>query len=132
MKAHSTDFVFFAGSIGELGDTSRHVSMAASDLRLLNPLTGTAPLFRNDRDRQLTIALHRSRALLSDESAEGWGIKPVLMFMVNASMKHHRTAEELEAAGLRSVDSRYVSETSSGFLFTKARWSECSTTGCQY
>ncbi len=106
----TTDFVFFAHSIQELADSNRHVAMSALDLRILNPLTGTAPLFRSDLDRLLTTALHRNRPLLADESAEGWRIKPVLMFMVNASMKHHRTAEELEVEGLKLVGSRFVGD----------------------
>ena len=44
------------------------------------------------------------------EGEGGWGIKPTLMFMMNAEMKGHRTAEELEAVGCRMEGNRYFSE----------------------
>lgn len=106
----ATDFVFFAHGIEELADPERHVAMSANDLRLLNPLTGTAPLFQSNRERLLTIAFHRNRPIVASADEDGWRIKPVLMFMVNASMKHHRTAEELETEGLGQVGNRFVGD----------------------
>lgn len=110
VRAASTDFVFFAHSVDELRDPTRHVPMSDGDLRLLNPLTGTAPLFRSERDRLLTIALHRGRPIVGDQDENGWKIQPILMFMVNAALKHHRTADELSADGLKAIGNRFVGD----------------------
>lgn len=89
------DFVFFAHQATDLADKSRHVFMGPTDLAAINPLTQTAPLFRSVRDQELTLALHQRGPVLADEGAQGWHVKQVLMFMMNAAMKSHRSADEL-------------------------------------
>lgn len=108
ISTKSTDFVFFARGVEELSDPKRHILMSANDLRLLNPLTGTAPIFRSERDHSISIALHKGRPIVGDDGEEGWKIKTILMFMVNASMTHHKTGDELEKAGYKLVGNRFV------------------------
>jgi hypothetical protein len=106
---HTTDFVFFAQQVGELSDTSRHIPMSQSDLCSLNPITLTAPLFRSRQDQEITLRLHRDAPILTQEDSErGWRVKPTLMFMMNASMKIHRSADELESAGYALVGNWYA------------------------
>jgi hypothetical protein len=107
---NSIDFVFFACGIEELTDINRHIFMTSKDLLQLNPLTGTAPLFRSERDRSISIAIHSNRPILADESEHGWQIKSVLMFMVNASMTHHRSAEELETIGCQQIGNHFFAD----------------------
>lgn len=99
-----TDFVFFAHNVSELSDHERHVALAPTDLATLNPLTKTSPLFKSIRDQTLTLELHGTNPIVADEDDDGWQISPILMFMMNASMKHHRTTDELESDGYSLVE----------------------------
>jgi len=109
-STQTTDFVFFAHGVEDLSEPGRHIFMSSEDLRQLNPLTGTAPLFRSEKDRSISIALHRNRPILTDESETGWQIKSILMFMVNASMTHHKTAEELESMEYLRVGNHFIGD----------------------
>jgi hypothetical protein len=106
-----TDFVFFASSPSDLADSDRHVRLSQQAVAALNPLTHTAPLFRTRRDCDLTLKMQKIGPIIGRTEGEGgWGIKPTLMFMMNAEMKGHRTAEELEAAGCQLKGNRYIGE----------------------
>lgn len=96
-----TDFVFYATTIADLSDATRHVPMSQDDLRQINPLSLTAPLFHSRRDQDITLDMQRRVPILADPAPTGWKIRPILMFMMNAAMTGHRTAEELEKLGFR-------------------------------
>ena len=106
---HLADFVFFARHVDELRDVDRHVPMSKHDLYALNPLSGTAPLFQSKRDMRITLHLHDVAPILAKEDGNNvWRVKPTLMFMMNASMTTHRSAEELETNGYQLYGNRYV------------------------
>jgi hypothetical protein len=103
-----TDFVFFAHSQPDLADADRHIRLSQHAVAALNPLTRTAPLFRLRRDYDLTLWMQQAGAIIgSSDGKDDWGIKQTLMFMMNAAMKGHRTAEELEAAKFQAEGNRY-------------------------
>ncbi len=105
----NTDFVFFAHSPLDLTDSNRHIKLSQEAVSALNPLSRTAPLFRSRTDYALTIKMHEDNPIIGKSNDErNWGIKPALMFMMNADMKGHRTAEELEAAGCLLDGNRYL------------------------
>jgi hypothetical protein len=106
---HITDFVFFTRGVDELRDIDRHVPMSKRDLYALNPLSGTAPLFQSKRDMQITLHLHEVAPILAKEDRDnGWQVHPTLMFMMNAAMTAHRSAEELEADSYQLRGNRYI------------------------
>jgi hypothetical protein len=106
-----TDFVFFAQSVFDLADRSHHIRLSQQAISVLNPLTQTAPLFRSRHDYVLALKIQKAGPIIGRNDGEcSWGIKPMLMFMMNAAMKEHRTAEELEADGYRVEGNRYVHE----------------------
>lgn len=94
-NATATDFVFYATTPSDLAQPHRHVPMEPSDLALVNPMSRTAPLFRTRRDQSITLRLHRASTWLGDDSERGWKVQQVLMFMVNAALTSHRSADEL-------------------------------------
>ncbi len=107
--AAATDFVFFASKVDELRDSGRHVPMSPPDVRALNPLTGTAPLFRSAREMKIALHLHQKAPILAHkDEEEGWQVKPTLMFMMNATMKSHRSADELESRHYKLHGNRFV------------------------
>jgi hypothetical protein len=104
-----TDFVFFAHSPSDLADADRHIRLSQHAVSLLNPLSRTAPLFRTRRDYVLTLRMQKAGPIIGRSNGKrGWAIKPTLMFMMNADMKGHRTAEELEATGCQIEGNRYL------------------------
>jgi hypothetical protein len=111
--AMETDFAFYAASVPELSERDRHVHLSQGDLARINPLTKTAPLFRNKRDYVLTDRLQSAGPIIGEEGATGkWQVRPLLMFMMNATMRGHRTAEEMVDDGYQLIANRFQKERS--------------------
>lgn len=88
-RADKADFVCFAGKMDDLHDTRRRFQLTPEDFKLLNPNTGTCPVFRSNADAELTKKIYRATPVLwrekTDEQAEEnpWGLSLMLMFMMN-------------------------------------------------
>lgn len=106
-SCEATDFVFFAHLLSDLMQPHRHIRLSQESVTALNPLTRTAPLFRSMTDYVLTLRLQKSGPLIGSTHG-GWAIAPTLMFMMNAELQGHRTADELEREGFRLVGNRYT------------------------
>ena len=67
-------FAFGVRYIADLPD--RRFTMPPSDLLLVNPNTGTAPLFRSRRDAEITLGIYRRVPVLWREEPDEnpWGI----------------------------------------------------------
>ena len=95
-----TDCAFFLQSVSELDDAERRFQMAAEDFRLVNPNTGTAPIFRSRRDAELTTAIYRRLPVLVDRSggdvAAAWPVRYQRMFDMTNDSAAFRTREELQ------------------------------------
>ncbi len=59
-SALQTEFVCFAKQVEHLGDTRRRFKLAPVDFALINPNTRTCPVFRSERDAELTKKLYRA------------------------------------------------------------------------
>ena len=97
------DFVFFARRVEHLDEADRHFSLSADDIALMNPNTGTCPIFRSKRDAEINKAIYRRVPVLIREGTpevNPWGIsfRQGLFNMANDSGLF-RTREELEADG---------------------------------
>ena len=90
-------FAFFAHHPADL--PARRFALTPDELLLLNPNTGTCPVFRSRRDAELTLAAYRRHPVLVNKSlgARGnpWQVTFQLMFMMNTDSKHFRTQDEL-------------------------------------
>ena len=96
LQRETADFVFFAHRMVELRDKNRHISLSPEDIKLLNPNTHTCPVFRSNRDAEITKAIYRRAPILIDrtrkEGGNPWGIKFVTMFhQTNAAELFHTT-----------------------------------------
>lgn len=85
-------FCFFAHSVADVRSPGMCFSMAADDIILLNPNTRTCPVFRTERDAEITKGIYRRVPVLIREAQDGsreenpWGITFMSMFhMANAS-----------------------------------------------
>lgn len=104
-----TDFVYFAQSPLDLSGIERHIHLSQKAVSFLNPLTQTAPLFRTRHDYALAVKMQMAGPIIGrTDRDDSWRIKPTLMFMMNAEMKGHRTAEELEKSGYKLSGNQYV------------------------
>jgi hypothetical protein len=80
--SQKADFVCFATHTSHLLDARRRFQLTKDEFRLINPNTRTCPIFRSQRDAELTKKLYRAAPVLikegcSDESVQDinpWGI----------------------------------------------------------
>lgn len=68
IREPAAQFAFFLGAAADLDDTERVFALAPEEIALINPNTGTLPLFRTRRDADLTVAIQRRLPVLVDES----------------------------------------------------------------
>ncbi|MCA9958868.1 MAG: hypothetical protein KC443_07535, partial [Anaerolineales bacterium] len=104
-------FVFFAQEAADLRDPERCFTLSAADIALLNPNTRTCPIFRSRRDAELTKSIYRRIPVLLKEGEpeeNPWGIKFMLMFMMNTDSYRFRTREQLEEDGWRLTGNQFV------------------------
>ncbi len=96
------EFVFFAHKVQDLQENERRFTLATGDLALINPNTRTCPIFRSERDMELTKAIYsRVPVLLKEGPPEEnpWTISFVRMFDMTNDSHLFRTREQLEADG---------------------------------
>ncbi len=95
-------FAFFLLDAAELDDPGRVFALSPAEIALLNPNTGTLPIFRSRRDADVTAAIYRRIPVLWDETkSDGnpWGIIVKNLFNMTDDSDLFRTREELEADG---------------------------------
>ena len=136
-KREPARLAFFLTRPEELEDPTRTFSLTPEDFALLNPNTKTCPVFRTRQDAELTKKIYRRVPVLWREAQEvpnlpeggllpytapltpgtkvlpeenPWGVRFLLMFMMNTDSDLFRTRKELEARGFRLVGNRFVGE----------------------
>jgi len=117
--AAQAEFVCFATRVEQLNDPRRRFSLSPADFRLINPNTLTCPVFRSERDAELTKKLYRAAPVLInetliDEGKEGgnpWGIS----FMAMLHMANDSQLPLYEAKMIHQFDHRWATYASSAF-----------------
>ena len=96
----------------DLGDPGRVFTLSADEIALLNPNTGTCPVFRNASDAELTKKIYRRVPILVREGPpeqNPWCLSFGRMLdMANDSGLFH-TREQLESAGARLAGNIFTS-----------------------
>ncbi|MFI5387223.1 MAG: restriction endonuclease, partial [Fimbriimonadales bacterium] len=98
----STDFAFFCRRVEQLQEPDRHFSLSADEIRLMNPNTGTCPIFRSQRDAEINKVIYRRVPVLIREGTpeeNPWGIGFLRMLDMANDSGLFRTREQLEADG---------------------------------
>jgi hypothetical protein len=96
------DFAFFLHDTTELEDYDRRFTLTPEEITLLNPNTGTCPIFRTRRDAEITLGIyHRVPVLVREDDPGGnpWGISFMRMFDMSNDASLFHTREELEKEG---------------------------------
>lgn len=121
--AQAAEFVCFATQVSQLADPRRRFTLTPSEFRLINPNTLTCPVFRSERDAELTKKLYRAAPVLIDENHDDgnpWGIS--FMAMMHMSNDSHLFADApgpdllplYEAKLIHQFDHRWATYTADG------------------
>jgi hypothetical protein len=125
-NAQEAQFACFISNTSQLTDARRIFKLAKDDFELLNPNTGTCPVFRSNQDAELTKKIYRRVPVLWREASEyrpdvnPWGLKFMLMFMMNTDSGKFRNREEpgtlplFEAKLIHQFDHRWATYTPEG------------------
>lgn len=94
-----TRAAFFLHAVAELGDVARALLLTAADFRLLNPNTGSAPIFRSRRDFELTKEVFVKHPVLVHHPPGGrrstWPVVYARMFDMTNDSSWFRKSTEL-------------------------------------
>ncbi|SOE56785.1 N-6 DNA Methylase [Streptomyces sp. OV198] len=98
----AASFAFFLGHPDELADGGRVFELSPEEIALINPNTGTLPVFRTRKDADLTATIYRRMPVLwneRDESGNAWGITFNNHFNMTDDSDLFRTREALVRDG---------------------------------
>ncbi|MGD9662247.1 MAG: DNA methyltransferase, partial [Porticoccaceae bacterium] len=121
--SESARFLFDVKVIEDVNKPEKWFSLTPEDFRLINPNTLTCPVFRSERDAELTKKLYRAAPVLIEEGKPGgnpWGISFMRMFdMSNDSLLFHDAdgADRLplyEAKMIHQFDHRWATYATDG------------------
>ncbi|MFZ4625780.1 MAG: Eco57I restriction-modification methylase domain-containing protein, partial [Rhodoferax sp.] len=101
---------FFLHSLDELDEPGRVLSLSAQDFQRVNPNTGAAPIFRSQRDADITLKLYAhhpvlvqhgalSEALGQQPDLRVWPVKYATMFHMTNDSHLFFKADELKQQG---------------------------------
>ena len=104
-----TECAFFLHNTNTIKDPDRCFSLAPADFALVNPNTGTAPVFRTRRDAETTRRIYQRHPVLVDRSDgsehPAWPIRYAQgLFNMTTDSHLFRTAKQLELAGFYPVE----------------------------
>ncbi|MDX2401524.1 N-6 DNA methylase [Streptomyces microflavus] len=105
MREPAARFAFFLHDPAELESAEKVFTLTPEEIILLNPNTGTCPVFRSRRDAEITLGIYRRVPVLLNESdkANGnpWGVSFLRMF----DMSHDSHLFRPSAANGETLDS---------------------------
>ncbi|NYJ02433.1 hypothetical protein HNR19_003131 [Nocardioides thalensis] len=118
-RVPAADFAFFAHDPVDLKKADVRFALTPEEIKLINPNTGTCPVFRSRRDAEITLGIYRRVPVLINENdpvnGNPWGIK-FMQGLFNMTSDSHlfHTREELEADGWTLNGNVFEREISSG------------------
>ncbi|MDQ0407798.1 MULTISPECIES: Eco57I restriction-modification methylase domain-containing protein [unclassified Streptomyces] len=114
LRESAARFSFFLHDPAELDNTEKAFALTPEEIELLNPNTGTLPVFRSRRDAEITLRIYRRVPVLINENEQNgnpWGVSLFNMFHMAHESHFFRPSEDLTDDGWRLV----------GNVFTKDR-----------
>jgi hypothetical protein len=116
----SSECAFFLRETTDADIANHSFQMSAADFAAVNPNTGTAPIFRSQRDAELTTAIYRRVPVLVDRRNGGevktWPVKYMRMFDMTNDSGLFKTRAELEAGGFYPVAGNRLKKGSEEFV----------------
>ncbi|GHE94481.1 SAM-dependent DNA methyltransferase [Streptomyces griseoluteus] len=102
MHEPAARFAFFLHDPSELNDSNKTFTLTPEEITLLNPNTGTCPVFRSRRDAEIILGIYRRVPVLireGDSDGNPWGVSFMRMFDLSNDSHLFRTREDLQATG---------------------------------
>ena len=90
--AQAAEFIFFATQVSHLADPRRRFTLTPEEFRLINPNTRNCPVFRSQKDAELTKKIYRvAPVLMEEDSIQGnpWDVSFHTRFIHMAEDSHH-------------------------------------------
>ncbi len=100
--AARADLAFFCHEASDLDAPDRRFALEPGEIALLNPNTGTCPVFRSRRDAEITLGIYRRVPVLireGDEKGNPWSVRLATMFHMTSDSGLFHSREQLEAQG---------------------------------
>ncbi len=93
-------FGFFVRNVAEVNDPERVFPITADEIKCINPNSGTVPIFRSRRDKQITSGIYARLPVLTNRSASkpvtSWPLRCLQMLNMTTDSKLFRNRSELE------------------------------------
>ena len=103
-----TECAFFLHDTADIKDPERCFQLTPADFSLVNPNTGTAPIYRTRRDAKITRSIYEGHPVLVDrswgEERRAWPVRYRTMFHMTNDSHLFRTPVQLDAEGFYPVD----------------------------
>jgi hypothetical protein len=102
LNESAAKFAFFLLDVSDLDDIDRVFALSPEEISLLNPNTGTLPIFRHRRDADLTLKIYRHIPVLWKERAKhgnSWSMSFKNLFNMTDDSDLFRARDRLEAEG---------------------------------
>lgn len=112
-EVEAADFAFFLTNPAQLEDNRRQFKLTPEQISSINPNTKTAPVFRSQRDAELTASIYGRVPVLIEEGVESgntWGLSFMAMFHMSNDSDLFRTAAQLSNAGFVREGTDWVKE----------------------
>ncbi|CAG7641718.1 DNA methyltransferase [Rhodococcus opacus] len=100
LRESAADFAFYATEPSDLQRPDVRFALTPEEITLLNPNTGTCPIFRSRRDAEITLGIYkRVPVLIRDDDPRGnpWDVKLTTMFHMSNDSDLFHTRVELES-----------------------------------
>ena len=102
-REQAASFAFFLHEPGQIGE--HQFALTPEEIALLNPNTGTCPVFRTRRDAEITLGIYRrvpvlineAKVAAGDPDGNPWDVSFSRMFDMSNDSHLFRTREDLEA-----------------------------------
>jgi len=99
----TTRCAFYLHTLAEADDPERILKLTAQDFITVNPNTGSAPIFRNQRDADITTAIYHRQPVMVDRRTEPptkiWPVRYSTMFHMSGDAEHFLQKDKLEKEG---------------------------------
>ncbi|MGD9485196.1 DNA methyltransferase [Streptomyces sp. TRM70308] len=103
LRESAARFAFFLHDPVELADPDKSFLLSPEEIMLLNPNTGTCPVFRSRRDAEITLGIYRRVPVLvkqDDPNGNPWGVSFMQgLFNITSDSHLFHTRDELERDG---------------------------------
>ncbi|MGW6480767.1 Eco57I restriction-modification methylase domain-containing protein [Streptomyces sp. NPDC055059] len=114
VREPAATFAFFLHDPAELDAADKRFALTPEEITLLNPNTGTCPVFRTRRDAEITLGIYRRVPILikeGDPNGNPWDLSFMTMFHMSNDSHLFHTREQLEADGWTLAGNTFMRRT---------------------